>query len=122
MSSMIKDLTLENLSTIILFLVAFIGGAIQLIKYSKTMLKSALKEEFEPIKSDINCLKNDLKQTRLESNKNFLVKCFDDLENGKYLSETTIERIHESFEDYEKIGGNGYIHSRYEKLKGEGKL
>lgn len=117
-----ENITIGQILAIIVFIVALIEGVSKLVNPSKKLLKSALKEEFEPIKQSIEDIHLEIKENSLNQSKNFLTKCFDDIENGKQYSDTTIERIYECFEDYEAKGGNGFIKKRFEKLKKEGKL
>lgn len=94
----------------------------QLYKYLKNGLITVLKSEFEPIHEKLNGLEKNIIETRKEACKNFLVRCFEEIENGKELDDVILERVYETFAVYDGLGGNGYLHSRYEKLKKEGKL
>jgi hypothetical protein len=43
------------------------------------------------------------------------------VENGQVSSEQ-IQNAYNLFDRYEVLGGNGFIHSKWEKLKKEGKI
>lgn len=117
-----ENITLGQISTFIGFLVVLIGSILSLLKYAKSGLKSALKDEFEPIKKELGNLDKKITLNTLNQDKNFLTKCFDDLERGVVLSDTTKERIFECMKDYKGNGGNSYIQHRFDSLKKEGKI
>jgi uncharacterized membrane-anchored protein YhcB (DUF1043 family) len=117
-----ENITIGQITGLCVGIASFLGAVVQLIKYTKKLLKTALKEEFEPIKNELDTLNKKIVENTLSQNKNFLTMCFDDLDSGKIISETTKERIYECMEEYTKNGGNSYIHTRYEKLVKENKL
>lgn len=112
-----ESITLGQISTFLGFLVVLVGSILTLIKYAKKGLKSALNDEFEPIKKELSNLDTKITLNTLNQDKNFLTKCFDDLESGVSVSETTKERIFECMKDYKKNGGNSYIEHRFNSLK-----
>ena len=70
----------------------------------------------------MHTLKDNQQEIDLNSTKNYLSKCFNDLKQGQELSESCKQRIYEQMEHYESLGGNSYIHQEFENLKKEGKL
>ena len=112
-----ENINLGQVSTFVGFLVVLIGSVLTLLNYVKKGLKSALKDEFEPIKKELTNLDKKVTQNTLNQDKNFLTKCFDDLDKGIELSETTKERIFECMKDYKVNGGNSYIEHRFNTLK-----
>ena len=112
-----EGITLGQISAFLGSLAILIGTILTLIKYAKNGLKSALKDEFEPIKKELSNLDIKVTQNTLNQDKNFLTKCFDDLDRGVPLSETTKERIFECMKDYKTNGGNSYIEHRFNTLK-----
>ena len=117
-----ENITLGQISTFLGFLVVLIGSVLTMLKYAKKGLKSALNDEFEPIKKELGNLDKKITLNTLNQDKNFLTKCFDDLGNDIPLSETTRERIFECMKDYKSNGGNSYIQHRFDSLKKEGKI
>lgn len=117
-----ENITLGEIGKIITFLGTFIGGIGILLMYIKKALKSLFKEELEPIKEQI--VKNNelITEVDINSTKNYLSKCFNDLRKGQEISEANMQRIYEQMEHYEKLGGNSYIHKEFEDLKKEGLL
>ena len=117
-----ENITLGEIFKIITFLGGFIGACILLLNYIKKALKNLFKEELEPIKEQI--VKNNelITEVDLNSTKNYLSKCFNDLRKGQEISEANMQRIYEQMEHYEKMGGNSYIHKEFEDLKKEGLL
>lgn len=113
---------ITEISVILATLVTFIGTTIKLYDYIKKGLKCTLNEEFKSINDKIDKINAKIDDNTLNQDKNFLVACFDEIDQGKTLSETTIERIYECMEEYTNLGGNSFVHSRFEKLKKDGKL
>lgn len=117
-----QNLTLDDISTAILFLVALIGGIAYLHKSLKTFISDLLKEEFKTIRDDIQGLRKDLKVVDMENCKNFIVRFLADVERGDYIADAEIQRFWEEYEHYISKGGNSYIKEWVAKLKKEGKL
>lgn len=117
-----ENITIGQISTFLGFLVVLVGSVLTLLKYAKKGLKSALNDEFEPIKQELSTLDKKITLNTLNQDKNFLTKCFDDLGNGVPISETTRERIFECMKDYRGNGGNSYIEHRFNTLKKDGLL
>lgn len=117
-----ENITIGQISVIISFLVAFIGGIGILLNYTKKALKSLFKEELESIKEEVSKNNELISTVDLNSTQNYLTKCFNDLRTRQQISETNIQRIYEQMEHYEKLGGNSYIHKEFEDLKKEGLL
>lgn len=115
-----ENITIGQISTFLGFLVVLIGSVLTILKYAKNGLKLALKDEFIPVKDELGKLDKKITLNTLNQDKNFLTKCFDDLERGVVLSDTTKERIFECMKDYKGNGGNSYIEHRFETLKKQG--
>lgn len=117
-----ENITIGQISVVISFLVAFISGIGILLNYTKKALKSLFKEELEPIKEEVSKNNKLIQEVDMNSTKNYLSKCFNDLRKGQDISEANMQRIYEQMEHYEKLGGNSYIHKEFEDLKKEGLL
>lgn len=105
---MIENLTMGQLAADIGILLAICGGFGTLYVKLRSALIKAITDQLTPIKMEI-C-------------KNFLVRCFADIDRGDALTETELERFKEEYDYYTTHGGNTYIKDKYEKLKNEGKL
>lgn len=111
-----ENVTLGQISSIVLFLGTFFGGIGILLKYIKKWLKSMLNDEFQSIKKEITDI-------GISNCKNFLVSCMAKIESGQKLDEAELERFYEEYDEYtNKWHQNSYIHAKYDKLKKEGKL
>lgn len=117
-----ENITLGQILGFITFLVAFVGAISTLFIYAKKGLKSLLKDELRPIENAVQKNNELIVAVDINSTKNYLSKCFNDIRQGQQLSETNIQRIYEQIEHYEKMGGNSYIHKEFEDLKKEGLL
>lgn len=117
-----SSITLGQIITFIKEISVFIGAVGVISAFIGKIFMKHVKTVLEPVNSSIKDLQDDIKKNSLSQDKNFLIKCFDDIERGVELSDITKERIHETMAEYESFGGNGYVHSRYEKLIKDGKL
>lgn len=117
-----ENITIGEISIVISFLVALIGGISILFNYLKKALKSLFKEELEPIKEQVSKNNQLIQEVDMNATKNYLSKCFNDIRKGQQLSEANIQRIYEQMEHYSQLGGNSYIHKEFDDLKKEGLL
>jgi hypothetical protein len=78
-------------------------------------VKKAIKPLLAPIEKKIDSVD-------MEHTKNYLVRFLAEVERSQEHDEIEIERFHEQYEHYIKIGGNSYIKAKVEKLKGAGML
>lgn len=112
---MVKYMFLENLkvadliNTIIL-LASFIGaiGVIQ-------------KWTVEKINKMFNPINEKLSDERMDRLKHDIVNFMCEAENGT-LSEEQKILLHEEYDEYVKLGGNSYVHEKWEKLEKEGRI
>lgn len=127
-----ENLTLGELSKAVLFVGGFIGGIAILLNYCKKITSKV----FEPINNKIDNLENNLnkkidnleqslnsKTETLELNqcKNYLVNFMSDAENDNITKEQMING-YEMYDKYKKLGGNSFIHDKWEKLRKKGKI
>lgn len=79
-------MTIEEIGTIVAFLVALISGIVYLYKMFNKFLKTTFKEEFAKINVKVDTLNSRLDATELETCKNFLVEQIEYIERtGKRL-------------------------------------
>lgn len=119
---MLGNLTLNDISVEIMFLVGLIGGIGYLHKSLKDWLEKLLDEKFKAITTKINDLEVKMDKMDLEACKNFLVRFLADVERGDDITEVEKKRFWDEYEYYVKHGGNSYIHEWTEKLKKKGLL
>ena len=105
------------------FLIALIGGWIQLKKWTTTAVKEILKDELKGIKDDIARLHSEIKKEDKEKTKNFLVSRLADAERGQEWSDIERQRFYEQYDHYSKdLNGNTYIKTATELLEQSGKI
>jgi hypothetical protein len=104
------NITLGQVKDVVLFLVALIGGISSLY----VLLMKGFDERLQPIKDDIR----DEKKERLKSD----LTTFMFLAEHGELSNDQKLRAHEEYDMYIKMGGNSWVHDRFEILKKEGKI
>lgn len=120
---MIQNLTLEEVSIIIVFIVGLIGG----IKYLKKELKDALSEmledQFEEVNKKLDTLQSSLKVLDVQTCKNFLIRYLADVERGSHMYNDEQKRFWEEYDHYiNELKENSYVKEWVAQLKREGKL
>lgn len=102
---------MEDITNFIILIGSLIGAVTTIV----TALTFILKKILKPINDKIDNL--DMGQAR-----NYLVDFLADIENGEEKDECQIERAYELYDHYTKdLGGNSYIHAKWEKVMGERK-
>lgn len=104
------DITIGQISTFLGIIAGIIGSVGVIIAFLNKSIKKVIKNELEPISSQINNL--DVSQC-----KNYLVSFLADVEQGKELDEVEKERAYEIYDHYTNdLKQNSYIHKRWEEL------
>ncbi len=125
---MIENVTLGQVASVLAFVIALGGsitGIVALVKKPfkkrdeelKKYIALVIKEEVEPLKTSVNRIETDLQKVDMQACKNYLVTFLSDVEQGGYIDEIETQRFWEQFEHYDRLGGNGFIHQKVEKLK-----
>jgi hypothetical protein len=115
-------LTINDISTLIVFLVGLIGGIGYLHKSLKKWLEELLDDKFKALGTKINNLECKVDKVDMETCKNFLVRFLADVEKGDSVSDIEKQRFWEEYEHYISTGGNSYVKEWVEKLKKKGQL
>lgn len=101
-----ENITLGQISDILLFLAEFVGVVITII----VAMKKVLNKQLNPLNKKIE--KIDENQCR-----NYLVDFLADVESGIAKDETQVKRAYEVYDHYCKdLNLNSYIHDKWEKL------
>ncbi len=116
------NITLEQISMVITFLVGLVTGIGYLHKQTKKWISRTLKDEFEPVSKKIDNLQKRIDDVDMGAVKNHLVTFLSSVEKGDAIDEIERERFWEQYEHYTKIGGNSYVQRKVEQLKNEGKI
>lgn len=104
------NITLGQISTFLGLIAGIITSLGVIIHFIQKNLEKVLKNELEPISTQIKNL--DVSQC-----KNFLVRFLADVEQGKELDKVEIERAYEIYDHYvNDLKQNSYIHNRWESL------
>ena len=95
------------------------GGVI--IALASKVLNKQITKNITPVtdelKTEIKAIREEVKKMDVGQCQNFLVRCFDDLENGVTLTESVRERMCECYDHYTKdLNQNSYIHKKWDKL------
>ncbi len=117
-----ENISLGQIAALITFISIFIGAITSIIAFSKKFVSKILK----PIDEKISHLEKISMVSRnnieLELIKIILVNFINDIEQGNYKSQIQKQNIYELYDRYKKLGGNSYIHDRWQKLTKEGKI
>ena len=119
----IQDLTLEQVSIIIVFILGLIVGIKQLKKEIKEAIAESLKNQFEEVNSKLDGLKSSINALDVQTTKNFLVRYLSDVEREDVIYDAEKQRFWEEYDHYTKeLGENSFIKEWVKDLQKEGKL
>lgn len=114
--------TLGAVAVGLAFITTLVATIKKLIRDLSDAISSVVKQEMKPLEAKLDVLTNKLDDVDINSSKNFLVARFGEIERGEVLDEITRQRVYEEYEHYMELGGNSYIHSRFDELKRKGCL
>lgn len=107
-----KNITIGDIGVFIAYIVALATSC----KYIIDCITKGIKRALKPLEDRIASVDKN-------ATMNFLVRCFNDLEKGETLNESTKMRLYEQYGYYTNtLKLNTYIHDNFERLKKEGKL
>lgn len=119
----VQDLTLEQISVAVLFIVGLIGGVNYLKNAIKDVIKKLLDDQFKGINKKLDDIQDDVRSIDVQASKNFLVRYLADVERENIIYEQERERFWEEYDHYIKdLGENSYIKEWVTRLKEEEKL
>ena len=119
----IQDLTLEQISVAILFIVGLIGGVKYLRKEIREALDKLLDEKLSGINTKLDKMQDSITELDTQTTKNFLVRYLADIEREDVIFDTERQRFWEEYDHYtEELGKNSFIKEWVSRLNREGKL
>lgn len=105
-----ENITIGQISTFLGILAGIITSGSIIIVFIQKSLKKLIKNELEPISTQIKNL--DVSQC-----KNFLVGFLADVEQGNELDKVELERAYEIYDHYiNDLKQNSYMHKRWEEI------
>lgn len=105
-----ENITIGQINAFLGILAGIITSGSIIIVFIQKSLKKLIKNELEPISTQIKDL--DISQC-----KNFLVGFLADVEQGNELDKVELERAYEIYDHYiNDLKQNSYIHNRWESL------
>ena len=106
----VEDITIGQINAFLGILAGIITSGSIIIVFIQKSLKKLIKNELEPISTQIKNL--DVSQC-----KNFLVGFLADVEQGNELDKVELERAYEIYDHYTNdLKQNSYIHKRWQEL------
>lgn len=119
----VQNLTLEQVSAGILFIVALIGGVKYLKKELVNFLNNLLDSKFKTTNSKIDDVADALRTLDVQTTRNFLVRYLADVERGQYVYDTEKEQFWKEYDHYIKeLKENSFIKKWVERLEEQGKI
>lgn len=118
----IETWTLGGIAVLTSAILLLIGNLRKLFGEYKDSVQKIVKEEIKPLSDKIDALSKKVDNVDMDSTKNFLVTTIGEVERNGWTDETTRQRFYESFQRYEKMGGNSYIHTRFDELHKQNKI
>lgn len=119
----VKNITLLDISVIVLFVVGLIRGVQELKKSIKEFLEKLLADHFKEVNNKLNDMQTSITALDKQSCKNFLVRYLADIERGNIIYDSERQRFWEEYDHYIKdLGENSFIKEWVARLKEEGKL
>lgn len=125
MEEMVRNLTLEQISLLIVFVLGLYLGIKQLRKEIKDAIAESLKDQFSQINKKLDDVQCRVDKIDEQACKNFLVRYLADIERGVIIYDDEKSRFWEEYDHYinpKEIDGNSYIKEWVARLKEEGKL
>ena len=119
----IQNLTLEQISVAILFIVGLIGGIKYLKKEIKNFFDKLLDSKFQTTNGKIDNVAKELRNLDIQTTRNFLVRYLADIERGQYIYDTEKEQFWKEYDHYiDDLKENSFIKKWVERLEEQGKL
>ena len=119
----VKNVTLLDISVIVLFVVGLIRGVQELKKSIKEFLEKLLADQFKEVNNKLNEMQSSITVLDKQACKNFIVRYLADVERGNYIYESEQQRFWEEYDHYiDDLHENSYIKEWVMRLKEEGKL
>lgn len=119
----VKNITLLDISVIVLFVVGLIRGVQELKKSIKEFLEKLLADQFKGVNDKLTDMQSSINVLDKQACKNFLVRYLADIERGDMIYDSEKQRFWEEYDHYIKdLGENSFIKEWVARLKEEGKL
>ena len=119
----VKNVTLLDISVIVLFIVGLIRGVQELKKSIKEFLEKLLADQFKAVNDNLNDMQSSINALDKQACKNFLVRYLADIERGDIIYDSEKQRFWEEYDHYIKdLGENSFVKEWVARLKEEGKL
>lgn len=119
----VKNITLLDISVIVLFVVGLIRGIQELKKSIKEFLEKLLADQFKEVNNKLTDMQSSITVLDKQACKNFLVRYLADIERGNIIYDSERQRFWEEYDHYIKdLGENSFIKEWVARLKEEGKL
>ena len=123
MSDAIQNITLLEISVIVLFIVGLIRGVQELKKSIKEFIQKLLVDQFQEVNDKLDGMQATISTLDKQTCKNFLVRYLADIERGYPIFESEQQRFWEEYDHYiDDLHENSYIKEWVARLKEEGKL
>ena len=111
-----ENISLGQIAGFITLFSVFIGAVTGLIAFTKSFISKILKPLDQKIERLEKVSTTDRNNIELELIKMFLVNFINDTERGIEKSPIQKQNAYELYDRYKTLGGNSYVHDRWEKM------
>lgn len=123
MAEAIQNMTLLEVSVILLFIIGLIRGVQELKKSIKDFLQKLFDDQFKEVNDKLAIMQTSITKLDKQTCKNFLVRYLADVERGAHVYDDEKRRFWEEYDHYiDDLHENSYIKEWVVRLKAEGKL
>ena len=112
-----ETITLGQIAGGVALVSGLITGITLLIRNFKKWIAATLTEKFNAIDVRLDELGGRIDELSMDNAKNFLVTTIGNIESGRNIDNTELQRFWETYDFYIMHGGNSYIREKVHKLK-----
>lgn len=95
---------------------------IAVITAGATIINTIINKNTSKKVASIEELKKNIDSVKYENDKTYLTDFLSEVEAGQAKTEIQKQRAYEIYEEYTKLNGNSYVHSKWEELVKKGVL
>lgn len=114
---------MENIVLIIISIATFLNAISTIVTFVSKAKKPVdnvvdkkFKEALEPINSKLDTIEERIDKLDIHQCRSYLVDYLADVEQGISKNDIQTKRAYEIYDHYCELGGNSYIHDKWEKL------
>lgn len=107
---------MENIANWVGLIAGLITGLTTICLFCKKLINKGFEPVYKKIDEQNTKVNKRLDKLDMNQCRNFLVSFLSDVEANEQINEIRIKRAYEMYDHYCELGGNSYIHDKWEKL------